>query len=197
MWEYFLFLSSLFILYTTWSLSILCLQKEIAFLHMTVHSHGTSLLLKQYTSQQVIRTKIVGNYSRITWRVFPSRTSPLPQLQKTSASEVCYRPNNKIERKGLAEFRGYCSTRAAKKDLLKRERLIGQHTGLLRYLCLQRFRFPAGPVASKKPKEEIISTTSRHKLCTFNCLPPMFWIIMVLATITYKRTNVLRRWKGK
>lgn len=138
-----------------------------------------------------------GNYSRITWRVFPSCTSPLPQLQKTSASEVCYRPNNKIESKGSAEFRSYCSTRAAKKDLLKKERLIGQHTGLLRYLCLQRFRFPAGPVASKKTKEEIISTTSRHKLCTFNCLPPMFWIIMVLATITYKRTNVLRRWKGK
>lgn len=99
--------------------------------------------------QRVIKTKIEGNYCRITWRVFPSCTSSLPQLQKASASEVCYRLNNKIESKGLAatEFRSYCPTRAAKKDLLKKERLIGQHTGLLRYLCLQRFRFPAGPVA--------------------------------------------------
>ena len=73
--------------------------------------------------QRVIRTKIEGNYCRITWRVFPSCTSSLPQLQKASASEVCYRLKNKIESTGLAapEFRSYCPTRAAKKDLKKRK----------------------------------------------------------------------------
>ena len=72
----------------------------------------------------MIRTKVEGKYFRITWRVFPSCNSPLLQLQKAHALEVCCRPNNKIEIKGLAatEFRNYCPTRAAKKDLKKKKK---------------------------------------------------------------------------
>lgn len=71
---------------------------------------------------RVIRTKVEEKYFRITWRVFPSGTSPLLQLQKAHALEVCGRPNNKIEIKDLAatEFRNYCPT-SAKKDLKKKK----------------------------------------------------------------------------